>query len=1395
MHPGRPVGGHRRRPLLGVLVPRRDRLGGDLFGRPRELAPRRLERRHHRVLAVGAGHCDGLVERGARAPRIAELRERDGTQAPGLDEVVGRADRPDAGLRVLDRVERRVQITPVEQDVCDVRARDGGAAQVVDLVAALGGLAQLRLGVVVAALTVQQRAQRELDEDRRDPVVRVVEDARGLAVRLARAVVGGAPRVDVAEQGPQPPRRAERSRVTAARASLQGSARDPLGCGVVVPPGVHHRDQRLGVQRRRRIAEPIGELGCLGERRDGVVVPSSVVQRVAASDGRAQLEGLTVLDGRRAAVERRGHQHVVRFLRGRERAGALTDAVGYLREADQGVDEQRARPEVPAIVDLFAGGHRRGLTRLERGPVGQGAEGVPGDIEQPRRCGDPVPGRLQVMREEHAEPLRRAGGVLEEPAHRAGVQGAHRLHRQGRSERAGDRAVPEVKRVIGAELAADIARHVAGGDQRVQLAAIDLAVEHRAQQLERGRMTRRRHGLQKLAFGRRQPTDPLQHELVERGRTQRLPRALGLEQPALALADHHPGVRPHVQRVRDVPGHTAGRLVQRVRHLSRPDAPGQASEQRLQVGGGERQQRCVVHPVHGQAQALQAALGLVVAQREDGQLRSVCPAREQVAQQLQGAVSGPLQVIDHKHRRPIGARGVEARDVRVVGGLLRVARHRRQGRLGRARLEDTEQPHQSVTASIARVRRGVGIVPAQQPLDQHARAAQVGEAEPLPQQVEHRQVWAVEPVGAAGGAQHLPPLAASLREEDVEQARLARLGPAADRDHATAATRQHVAGGAPQRRELGRTPDKRQDKLGERGGAGLVAPSVAAPARVVLLQIELAAGLAGGALIEQDLAGLGQGDPCPRALERRAAEERGAPREPRAHGLHVTERDRAAGVGGARHDGPRGWVERRRALLEQLDEQLQRVDGGGDLTAAHAADAEAHQPLVADHGLQLPALALDDAQHVIGEPRARRRGPVARRRAEHGKSGRAAVEAHARVRFEPTADHGLARRQERRAARAAVIALADAAGPTLPAERVRHRGAASAAEAAGPRLVVAAARAARAARGVLTVQPDRHAQRLGKNRHRVLPVVAAPLERAHDLVLHLPRQLGPRGGLADGARSVVEPSPRDVDRGSTTLERHLAREQLIDDDRQRVEVAAAIERLAARLLGRHIGGRTLHEGVALAFAAPAPREAKIDDLGHEPAGGGGAQEDVRGLDVAMDDVVAVGLREGLRDLAGEVHHLLDGERGALAQHHVEQRAAVDQLHRDERRPGELAEVVDGDDVRVDDPRQGAGLGLEAVDVDVVAALGPDELERDEPIEPLVGGPIHVAHGARGDAVLDDVVLGDLGPRAIQVGAVVGARPHHRSFAVLSLSAPSVRAPPPFGKRRPAARSAAPHPGC
>ena len=226
------------------------------------------------------------------------------------------------------------------------------------------------------------------------------------------------------------------------------------------------------------------------------------------------------------------------------------------------------------------------------------------------------------------------------------------------------------------------------------------------------------------------------------------------------------------------------------------------------------------------------------------------------------------------------------------------------------------------------------------------------------------------------------------------------------------------------------------------------------------------------------------------------------------------------------------------------------------------------------------------------------------------------------------------------------------------------------------------------------------------------------------------------------------------------------REEVVEHRAERVDVGPLVDRLAPRLLRRHVGRRAEHRAHdRVVSAAPGGhgggrlvvgrgrrpqvfRQAPVHDHGLAE----GAHQDVGRLEVAVDDVLAVRVGHGLGH-GQEVRQQGEPAREAAfrgADERVE-RAAGDELHGVEGhavRPS--ARLVDGDDRRVLEPCRDEGLPHEASSVR--GGRGLELLQGDRAAQPPVARRQDAAHAAPRELALDRVVLAadDRQPRGVGV---------------------------------------------
>ena len=230
------------------------------------------------------------------------------------------------------------------------------------------------------------------------------------------------------------------------------------------------------------------------------------------------------------------------------------------------------------------------------------------------------------------------------------------------------------------------------------------------------------------------------------------------------------------------------------------------------------------------------------------------------------------------------------------------------------------------------------------------------------------------------------------------------------------------------------------------------------------------------------------------------------------------------------------------------------------------------------------------------------------------------------------------------------------------------------------------------------------------------------------------REIGRHGG--EGLRVAVGDRVEHRRDGGAG-ERALPGEDLVEHRAEREDVRARGGALALRLLGRHVVRRA-HDDAGRRPVLRAPREAEVHDLDLAVR----QHVHVAGLEVAVHDALRVGEGEPVEDLLHDRELVLEAFDLALGEQ-LPQVAALEQLHGHEGHALLLAEVVDGDDVRVVQLGRGLGLALEADARALVGAeLAGDDLDRHLAAEHGVEGPEHLSHGALAE-LADDLELADL----------------------------------------------------
>ncbi len=242
----------------------------------------------------------------------------------------------------------------------------------------------------------------------------------------------------------------------------------------------------------------------------------------------------------------------------------------------------------------------------------------------------------------------------------------------------------------------------------------------------------------------------------------------------------------------------------------------------------------------------------------------------------------------------------------------------------------------------------------------------------------------------------------------------------------------------------------------------------------------------------------------------------------------------------------------------------------------------------------------------------------------------------------------------------------------------------------------------------------------------------------------------------------------------TAMERGLAGQQLEHRARQRVLVGPAVDRQALDLLGcgvvggaEELPGRGEPQRHLRALAQPEVRQ--VDVLRpSRPL----VQQDVRGLDVPVHQADSVrGVQRG-RHRGDDRRDPVRWQRPLTAQQRPDV-PAPHQAHGDEQHLADLAGVVHRDDVRVLDGRRRPRLPDEALPEHVVRAhRRRHDLQRHQPVQPLIARAEDHGHPARADLLLEPVSPqpGAWGEASRQISAMlwrllVHPRLHTRSCAL------------------------------
>ena len=196
----------------------------------------------------------------------------------------------------------------------------------------------------------------------------------------------------------------------------------------------------------------------------------------------------------------------------------------------------------------------------------------------------------------------------------------------------------------------------------------------------------------------------------------------------------------------------------------------------------------------------------------------------------------------------------------------------------------------------------------------------------------------------------------------------------------------------------------------------------------------------------------------------------------------------------------------------------------------------------------------------------------------------------------------------------------------------------------------------------------------------------------------------------------------------------------VEEDAEGVDVAGGGDVLAAGLLGAGVM-RGHHRGQGDGGVARGMGElddfgdAEIEELGLAVGG----DEDVGGLDVAVDDAGVVGALDGGADFAEEAEAVVDGKVELVAE--LADGLSGDVLHDEVREPfGSGAGVEEGGDVVVTEGLEDAALVVEAAEDGGGVHAALDDFDGEVARDGGVADAIHRAHAAFTDALEELIAI-------------------------------------------------------
>ena len=233
------------------------------------------------------------------------------------------------------------------------------------------------------------------------------------------------------------------------------------------------------------------------------------------------------------------------------------------------------------------------------------------------------------------------------------------------------------------------------------------------------------------------------------------------------------------------------------------------------------------------------------------------------------------------------------------------------------------------------------------------------------------------------------------------------------------------------------------------------------------------------------------------------------------------------------------------------------------------------------------------------------------------------------------------------------------------------------------------------------------------------------------------------------------------------LERDAAGHHLVEDDAEGVDIGLlGGDGRRAEQLGRHVfdGAGAVLGAVPLgSLGVELGGDAEIEQ--DEPGGvrrradaaAARLQDDVAGLEIAVDELIGMGVGQGIADFRDELAELVDRQPVSLVLEQLFEIVAMEEFHDEVGEAVIVAVVADLDDVVVADFGRELGLLHEL-------AVGEADLDRDGAVELLVDAPVDDAKAAAIDELVEQIPAVELpADQAFEVIDVELAGGHEGGF--------------------------------